>query len=222
MTRSLAYRAAGEGIGAAFLVMAVVGSGIMADALSGGNAALALLCNTIATAGALLALILAIGPVSGAHFNPAVSVVEVLAGRMPWRDLPAYLGAQFTGAVAGVWVAHAMFALPLVQVATKVRAGPAQWLSEVVATSGLLLVIAGCAARDRAVGSITTPVAVAAYIGAAYWFTASTSFANPAVTVARALSDTFAGIRPADAGLFIVAQVIAVGIVVGANRLRRA
>jgi glycerol uptake facilitator-like aquaporin len=185
------------------LLAAVVGSGIMADRLSGGNAALALLANTVATAAALVALILTFGPVSGGHFNPAVSLADASQGGLAWRDLPGYITAQLVGAVAGVWLAHLMFGEPVFMTSSQVRSGSAQMLSEFVATFGLLSVIWGCSRRR----SDTVPFAVAAYIAAAYWFTASTSFANPAVTLARALSDTFAGIRPGDVPGFIVAQI---------------
>lgn len=201
---TLGRRVAGEVVGSAFLVAAVVGSGIMGERLAGGNAALALLANALATGGALVALILAFGPISGAHFNPVVTLAEASRGALPWREAPAYVAGQALGALAGVAVANAMFELPLFFASRRARTGGAQWLSEVVATFGLLLVIRGCArARPAAV-----PFAVAAYITAAYWFTASTSFANPAVTLARSASDTFAGIRPADAPGFIVAQLI--------------
>jgi glycerol uptake facilitator-like aquaporin len=198
-------RAATEFLGTAFLLMAVVGSGIMAERLAGGNFALALLANSVATGAALVALILALGPVSGAHFNPAVSLAEAISGRLAWRDLPAYWTSQVIGAFAGVGAAHRMFGLPLFFASHHVRAGSSLVWSEFVATFGLLLVTCGCArARFSAV-----PFAVGAYITGAYWFTGSTSFANPAVTLARAASDTFAGIRPADAPAFVVTQFVA-------------
>ncbi|HZP70427.1 MAG TPA: MIP/aquaporin family protein [Pseudolabrys sp.] len=196
-------RAAAEMLGTAFLLAAVIGSGIMAERLAGGNAALALLCNTLATGAILAVLILILGPVSGAHFNPAVSLAFALRGALSWRTASAYVAAQLAGAVIGVWVAHAMFELPLWQLSTHVRTGPGQWLAEAVATFGLLLTIFGCLARAPE----ATAYAVGLYITAAYWFTASTSFANPAVTVARALSDTFAGIAPAGVAGFILAQL---------------
>ena len=200
---SLAKRLAAECVGTAFLLAAVVGSGIMAERLAGGNVALALLANTLATGGALVALILAFGAVSGAHFNPAVSLADALQDGLRWSEAAAYIAAQIAGAYAGVALAHLMFQLPLYSASRHVRSGPAQWLSEFIATFGLMAVIWGCSrARVAAV-----PFAVAAYIVAAYWFTASTSFANPAVTLARAASDTFAGIRPVDAPAFIVAQL---------------
>jgi glycerol uptake facilitator-like aquaporin len=199
---SIARRCAAEGIGTAFLLAGVVGSGIMAERLAGGNVAIALLANTLATGGVLMCLIAAFGPISGAHLNPAVSVADAMCGGLPPRELPAYLAAQIIGGLAGVATAHAMFGLPVFFASAHVRTGPAQWFAEFVATFGLLLVIWGCV-RSK---STFTPFAVAAYIVGAYWFTSSTSFANPAVTIARSLSDTFAGIRPVDAPMFIVAQ----------------
>ena len=196
-------RVVAEAIGTAFLLAAVVGSGIMGERLSGGNIAIALLANTIATGAALVALILTFGPISGAHLNPAVTLAEAAGGGMPWRHLPGYLAAQAAGGFAGVAAAHMMFGLPLFFASHHPRSGSAQVFSEFLATFGLLSVIAGCArTRPQAV-----PYAVGAYITAAYWFTSSTSFANPAVTLARAASDTFAGIRPADAPPFIAAQL---------------
>jgi glycerol uptake facilitator-like aquaporin len=184
------------------LLAAIVGSGIMADRLSGGNGAIALLANALATAAALLALILTFGPVSGAHFNPAVSIADASQGGLRWQEVPAYVIAQVCGAVVGVWIAHVMFGERLFMVSLHARSGPGQVVSEFVATFGLLSVIWGSARRR----SDAVAFAVAAYIAAAYWFTASTSFANPAVTLARALTDTFAGIRPADVPPFIGAQ----------------
>ena len=202
MKFNLRTRIAAEFLGTSFLVAAVVGSGIMAERLSAGNVAIALLANTIATGAALAALILTIGPISGAHMNPVVSVADAVAGRLPWSETLQYVFAQLTGGIAGTVLAHAMFALPLISLSHHVRSGSAQFLSECVATFGLLSVIWACAcSRASAV-----PFAVASYIMAAYWFTASTSFANPAVTIARSLSDTFAGIRPADVPLFVAAQ----------------
>jgi glycerol uptake facilitator-like aquaporin len=174
----------------------------MAERLAGGNVALALLANAIATGAALVALILTFGPISGAHFNPVVSVADAIEGGLSWPESVAYIAAQLCGGVCGTILAHAMFSLPFVSVARHVRSGPAQFVSEFTATFGLLCVIWGCS-RSR---STVVPFAVGSYITAAYWFTASTSFANPAVTVARALSDTFAGIRPIDVPLFIAAQ----------------
>jgi glycerol uptake facilitator-like aquaporin len=202
MTATLSRRLTAEAIGTGMLLAAVVGSGIMADRLSGGNQAIALLANTIATAAALVALILTFGPISGAHFNPAVSVADASQGGLSWREVPAYVAAQVCGAVLGVWMAHVMFGERVFMLSRHARSGPAQMVSELVATFGLLSVIWGCSRRR----SDAVPFAVAAYITAAYWFTASTSFANPAVTVARALTDTFAGIRPADVPGFLVAQ----------------
>lgn len=185
------------------LLSAVVGSGIMGERLAGGNVAVALLANTIATGAALLALILTFGSISGAHLNPAVTIADASQGGLPWREVPPYILAQIIGAFAGVAIAHLMFGLPLFFASHHARAGPAQIFSEFVAAFGLLAVIWGCVRlRSQAV-----PFAVAAYITAAYWFTASTSFANPAVTLARSASDTFAGIRPIDVPGFILAQV---------------
>lgn len=203
-----ARRVAAEGLGTALLLAAVVGSGIMAERLSGGSVGLALLANTAATAAALIALILTFGPLSGAHFNPAVTLVLALRGDARWRDMPGYLAAQFCGAVAGVLIAHAMFDEPLWQFSQKVRSGPAQAFSEFVATFGLIAVIWSCSLRRAQ----AVPYAVAAYIAAAYWFTASTSFANPAVTVARSLTDSFAGIRPADAPMFMAAELLGAAV----------
>jgi glycerol uptake facilitator-like aquaporin len=200
---SLARRLAAEGLGSLFLLATVIGSGIMAERLAGGNTALALLCNTIPTGAILAVLILVFGPVSGAHFNPAVSAVFALRGDLPWRTAGAYAAAQLAGAVAGAVLAHAMFELPLLQLGAIVRNGPGQWLAEAVATFGLVTVILGCLKPAAA----AIPFAVGLYITAAYWFTASTSFANPAVTVARALTDTFSGIAPGDVPAFILAQL---------------
>jgi glycerol uptake facilitator-like aquaporin len=199
---SLARRLFAEWLGTAFLLAAVVGSGIMAERLAGGNAALALLCNTLPTGAILVVLILIFGPISGAHFNPAVSAAFALRRELPWSIAGAYVAVQIIGAVAGVWAAHLMFELPILQLSVTSRAGGGQWFAEAVATFGLLLTIFGCAARTPA----AIPYAVGLYITSAYWFTASTSFANPAVTVARALSDTFAGIAPSGIAMFILAQ----------------
>lgn len=199
----MARRAVAEALGTAFLLAAVVGSGIMGERLSSGNTAIALLANTVATGAMLIALILTFGPISGAHFNPAVSLADAWQGGVPWREVPVYLSAQFAGAFAGVASAHLMFGEPLFSASRHSRAGGAQLFSEFVATFGLLSVIWGCA-RLR---SSAVPFAVGAYITGAYWFTSSTSFANPAVTIARSASDTFAGIRPADAPGFIIAQI---------------
>lgn len=194
---------AAEALGTAFLLAAVVGSGIMAERLSGGNVALALLANTIATSATLLALILTFGGISGAHLNPAVTLAAAMRRELPWGQVPGYVAAQISGAFAGVAAAHTMFAQPLFFASQHVRSGGAQWFSEFVATFGLLSVIFGCS-RNRP-GAV--PFAVAAYIAGAYWFTASTSFANPAVTLARAGTDTFAGIRPADVPGFVTVQL---------------
>lgn len=204
MNASLNRRIVAEATGTALLLAAVVGSGIMAERLSGGNQAVALLANTIATGAALVALILTFGPISGAHFNPAVTVADASQGGLAWRDVPGYVIAQCSGAVLGVWMTHAMFQERLFMLSLRVRSGPAQMFSEFVATFGLVAVIWGCSRRR----SSAVPFAVGAYITAAYWFTASTSFANPAVTFARALSDTFAGIRPIDVPGFVLAQFV--------------
>jgi glycerol uptake facilitator-like aquaporin len=203
MKSSLLKRLVAEFLGTAFLVAAVVGSGIMAERLAGGNIALALLANTIATGAALVALILTFGPISGAHFNPVVSWADAIEGGLAWAETLPYSAAQISGGVCGAIAAHGMFGLPLISISRHVRGGPAQFLSESIATFGLLSVIWGCS-RSR---SSVVPFAVGSYITAAYWFTGSTSFANPAVTIARCLSDTFAGIRPTDVPLFVVAQI---------------
>jgi glycerol uptake facilitator-like aquaporin len=195
---------AAEALGTALLLACVVGSGIMGERLAGGNVAVALLANALATGAALVALILAFGPVSGAHFNPAVTLCDAWLGGIAWKKTPGYIAAQTAGAFAGVAAAHLMFDLPLYFASRHARTGPSQWFSEFVATFGLLAVIWGCS-RKRA---SATPFAVGAYITAAYWFTASTSFANPAVTLARSASDTFAGIRPGDAPAFLLAQLL--------------
>ena len=192
-----------EFLGTLFLVATVVGSGIMGERLAAGNVAIALLANTIATGAALGALILAFGPISGAHLNPVVTLADAMEGGITWKETPAYIFAQVLGGISGAIVAHLMFGLPVVSLSRHARSGAAQMFSEFVATFGLLAVIWGCS-RLRA---NATAFAVGAYITAAYWFTASTSFANPAVTIARALSDTFSGIRPADVPGFIAAQI---------------
>lgn len=200
---SLDRCAVAEAVGTALLLAAVVGSGIMGERLAGGNVAIALLANTLATGAALVALILTFGPISGAHFNPAATLADASQGGVTWAAVPVYLAAQVAGAFVGVAVAHLMFGEPLFSASHHARHGLPQLVSEFVATFGLLAVIWGCA-RSRAAA---VPFAVAAYITAAYWFTASTSFANPAVTMARAATDTFSGIRPADAPGFIAAQL---------------
>ena len=201
---SPAQRIFSEWLGTAFLLAAVVGSGIMAQRLAGGNVALALLCNTIPTGAILAVLILIFGPLSGAHFNPAVSVAFAMRGTLGWSTAGLYIVAQLVGGLVGVWAAHLMFELPVWQISTTPRAGPGQWFAEAIASFGLLLTIFGCVARTPA----AVPYAVGLYITSAYWFTASTSFANPAVTLARALSDTFAGIAPAGVLAFIAAQFV--------------
>ena len=207
MKPDLRRRAVSEGVGTAMLLAAVIGSGIMGERLAGGNVAITLLANTLATGAALVALILAFAPISGAHFNPAVTLADAWQGGLAWSAVPVYVGAQVAGAFVGVAVAHVMFGEPLFMASRHARHGLPQLVSEFVATFGLLAVIWGCV-RSRAAA---VPFGVAAYITAAYWFTASTSFANPAVTLARAASDTFAGIRPADAPGFIVAQCAGAG-----------
>jgi glycerol uptake facilitator-like aquaporin len=199
-----AQKLASEALGTAFLLVVIVGSGIMAERLSGGNVALALLANSLATGAGLTALILAFGGLSGAHFNPAVTLAEAMEGRMSRQLAAAYVLAQTCGAIAGVAAAHAMFGEHIFSCSSHVRSGWAQWWSEFVATAGLLLVIRGTSRSQPAV----TPFAVGAYIASAYWYTASTSFANPAVTLARTLTSSFAGIRPADAPGFIVAELV--------------
>jgi glycerol uptake facilitator-like aquaporin len=205
MASELPRKLMAEALGTAFLLATVVGSGIMGEKLAGGNVAIALLANTIATGAGLVALILTFGPLSGAHFNPAVTIADASQGGLAWREVPGYIAAQLVGAFVGVGVAHFMFEEQAFFFASQhVRTGPAQWLSEFVATFGLLSVIWGCARRQPGV----VPFAVGAYITAAYWFTSSTSFANPAVTLARAASDTFAGIRPLDVPAFVIAQLL--------------
>ena len=201
---ALPQRLAAEGVGTALLLATVVGSGIMAEELCEGNAGLALLCNSLATGGGITALILTFGPISGAHFNPAVTLADARTGGTRWQDVPAYVVSQLLGGGLGVAVADLMFGLPAFAASTHVRTGPAQWLSEFVATFGLLGTIFGVSRRAPA----AVPFAVAAWIVAAYWFTASTSFANPAATLARALTDTFTGIRPTDVPGFVVAQLL--------------
>jgi glycerol uptake facilitator-like aquaporin len=204
MATSLLKRAVAEGIGTALLLAAVVGSGIMAERLAGGNIALALLANALATGGALIALILTFAPISGAHFNPVVTLILARRRGLDRRAVVAYIVAQFLGAALGVFLAHAMFGLPILQISTHARASFGEWIGEFVATFGLLGVILSC--RRHAPSAI--PYAVAAYIVAAYWFTSSTSFANPAIALARAFTDSFAGIRPYDAGGFVIAECL--------------
>ncbi len=208
-------RAFAEALGTAFLLIAVVGSGIMAERLAQGNDAVALLANAVATGGALIALITIFAPISGAHFNPAVTLFECMSGRTPWRDMILYVPAHIAGAITGVVVAHAMFALPIVQASQHVRASTGELIGEIVATTGLLLTIWGTArTRPEAV-----PTTVAAYIVGAYWFTSSTSFANPAVTLARSVTDTFSGIAPASVPGFLAAQLIGLVLAIGATKL---
>ena len=207
----LGRRAAAEAIGTAFLLAAVVGSGIMAERLAGGNVALALLANAIATGGALFALILVFAPWSGAHFNPVVTLALAIGGEIRWRDVLAYIGAQLVGAILGVWLAHLMFDRPIIEWSAHAREGIGQWTGELVATFGLLLVIES----GRRAFARSLPAAVAAYITAAYWFTSSTSFANPAVTLARSLTDSFAGIAPSDVPGFVFCQCLGAAAAVG-------
>lgn len=210
---SLSRRLGAEALGSLLLAATVIGSGIMAQRLAGGNIAIALLANTGATVAVLATLIALLGPISGAHFNPAVSLVEALRGKLSWSDAAAYAFVQVVGCCAGALLAHAMFELPIVQASAHIRAGAAQWLSEGVATLGLVLVVLGHRRSEDA------PWMVAAWIGAAYWFTASTSFANPAITIARSLSDTFAGIRPIDVPEFIAAQIVGALAAIALGRL---
>jgi glycerol uptake facilitator-like aquaporin len=205
---SLARRLAAEALGTGLLLATVIGSGIMGQKLAAGNVALALLGNTIPTGAILVVLILIFGPISGAHFNPAVSIAFAMRDELTWREVGLYAASQLAGGVLGAWTAHVMFDLPVWQLSTTTRTGTGQWFAEIVATFGLLLTILGCVAR----APTATPYAVGLYITAAYWFTASTSFANPAVTIARTLSDTFAGIAPANAPFFVVAQLLGMAI----------
>ncbi len=211
---SLPRRLTAEALGTAILLATVVGSGIMAEKLADGNIAIALLGNTIPTGAILVVLILVFGPLSGAHFNPAVSFAFAAKGELAWRDCAAFIAAQIIGAFAGVWAAHLMFDLSVLQVSTHMRNGGGQWFSEGIATFGLLLTIFGCVARTPS----ATPYAVGLYITAAYWFTVSTSFANPAVTLARGFSNTFAGIAPAGIAAFVIAQMAGMGVAVVLSR----
>jgi glycerol uptake facilitator-like aquaporin len=214
---TLGQRLGAEAVGSLLLTAAVVGSGVMAERLAGGNSAIALLANTGATVAVLATLIAMLGPVSGAHFNPAVSLIQWWRGDLTSRDAAAYALLQVLGCIAGAWLAHAMFDLPILQTSTHVRSGFGQWIAEVVATGGLVLVITSARTPDAAAWRVS------AWIGAAYWFTSSTSFANPAITVARALSDTFAGIHPADVPAFVGAQLAGAlgGLIVGEKLLGR-
>ena len=211
MTAEPRKRVAAEAVGTAMLLTAVVGSGIMGERLAAGNIAIALLANSIATGAALVALILTFGPISGAHFNPVVTLADASQGGLRWRLVPVYIVAQTGGAIAGVWVAHAMFGERLLMVSTRTRSGVPQMFSEFVATFGLLAVIWGCSRRRSA----TVPFAVAAYITAAYWFTASTSFANPAVTLARSLTNSFSGIRPNCYNFFYLIYILYIRLQLG-------
>jgi glycerol uptake facilitator-like aquaporin len=210
--KPIARRLTAEGLGSALLAATVVGSGIMAERLAGGNLAIALLANTGATVAVLAALIALLGPVSGAHFNPAVSLVEALRGRLTVTDAASYVLLQIVGCCAGAFLAHLMFELPVLQASGHARTGLAQWLAEAVATFGLVLIVVGHRRSEDA------PWMVAAWIGAAYWFTASTSFANPAITIARSLTDTFSGIRPIDVPGFMAAQLLGALGALGAAR----
>jgi glycerol uptake facilitator-like aquaporin len=212
---SLAQKATAEFLGTAFLLATVVGSGIMAQRLAGNNIALALLCNSLATGAILPVIILMFGGVSGAHFNPAVSIAFTLRGELAWPVAALYVAVQIIGAIAGTWIAHLMFELPVWQISTTVRTGAGQWVAEAVATFGLLTTIFSCLARTPS----AVPYAVGLYIMSAYWFTASTSFANPAVTIARSLSDTFAGIAPAGVAGFVAAQLAGMLAAVSAARV---
>ena len=201
---ALGRRLVAEGLGAFFLFACVIGSGIMAERLSGGNDAVALLGNTLATGAMLFVLITMLGPISGAHMNPAVSLVAAARGELGWRDAAAYIAVQLAFGILGAWAAHLMFGLPTLQLSVKARTGLGQWAGEFIATFGLILTILGTVRFRRE----WVPASVALYIVAAYWFTSSTSFANPAITVARSLSDTFAGIAPADVPSFVIAQLL--------------
>jgi len=211
---SIGRRAIAEAVATAFLLAIVVGSGIMGERLAAGNTAIALLANALATGCGLAALIVTFGPLSGAHMNPAVTLALAVRGDHAWRDVPAYVIAQILGAVAGVWIAHAMFEMPIIEYSTKARAGVPQMFSECVATFGLLIIILRGARHQPD----TVPWTVACYITAAYWFTASTSFANPAVTLARSMTESFAGISPANVPGFVFAQLVGAAAAVGLDR----
>lgn len=212
---SLGRRAIAEAVATAFLLAIVVGSGIMGERLAAGNAAIALLANSLATGCGLAALIVTFAPISGAHMNPAVTLALAARGDHAWRDVPAYVAAQLVGAIAGVWAAHAMFAMPIIELSTKSRAGLPQMFAEVIATFGLLvIVLRGARYRPDSV-----PWTVACYITAAYWFTASTSFANPAVTIARSMTESFAGISPSNVLGFCAAQLVGAAMATAFDRL---
>ena len=208
MSLPISRRLIAEGLGTMLLLAVVIGSGIMAERLSGGNNAIALLANTAATVGALYVLIEVFGPLSGAHFNPVVSAVMALRRELPWRDLAPYVMVQLIGALLGAWLAHAMFDLPIMQASSKLRTGFGQWIAEAVATAGLLLIILQAPAGKAS-------SLVAAYIGAAYWFTASTSFANPAAVFGRMFSDSFAGIAPISAPAFVASEIVGAALALG-------
>lgn len=208
-------RIAAEGVGSFFLFTTVIGSGIMAENLAGGNEAVALLGNTVATGAMLAVLIAMLGPISGAHFNPAVSLVAALRRELGWSDALLYALAQLAFGILGAWAAHLMFGLPALQLSVKARTGLGQWLGEGIATFGLVLTILGTVRHRPA----WVPASVALYITAAYWFTSSTSFANPAITVARSLSDSFAGIAPASVPAFVAAQLLGALMAAGTARL---
>ena len=212
---AIGQRLTAEALGSFFLFAAVIGSGVMAEALAGGNVAVALLGNTMATGAMLFVLITMLGPISGAHFNPAVTLVMAARRQLPWRDVAPYCAAQLSGGVLGAWAAHLMFDLPILQASTHARAGIGQWSGEAIATFGLILTIIGTVRHRPA----WVPVSVALYITSAYWFTSSTSFANPAITIVRSLSDSFAGIAPRDVPMFIFAQLIGAlaGMIVGSR-----
>ena len=215
MTEPLARRLAAEGIGSFFLFAAVIGSGVMAEALAGGNVAVALIGNTLATGAMLFVLITILQPISGAHFNPAVSLVFASRGELQWRDAATFIAVQFLGGVLGAWAAHLMFDLPILQYSIKARSGIGQWTGEAVATFGLILTIIGTV-RHR---PTWVPASVALYITSAYWFTSSTSFANPAITIVRSMSDSFAGIAPRDVPMFVVSQLLGAAVAVLVSRV---
>lgn len=215
MTEPLARRLLAEGIGSAMLFAAVIGSGIMAERLAGGNVAVTLLANSVATGAILFVLITFLGPISGAHLNPAVTLVMALRGELGWLDAAPYVLAQLLCGIAGAWMAHLMFDMPILEVSTHMRTGPGQWTGEAIATFGLVLTILGTARQRPA----SVPATVALYITAAYWFTSSTSFANPAITVARSVSDSFSGIAPRDVPMFVLFQLAGALLGLAVSRL---